>query len=71
MHPGCTPCAALPTAIVHDFTGVLLKRGIHPKVVQSILGHARFGITMDLYSHLMDGAHGEAAAALDGLLGSA
>ena len=54
----------------HTTASLLLKRGIHPKVVQSILGHARFNITMDLYSHLMDGAHEEAAAALDSLLGS-
>jgi integrase len=46
-----------------------VKRRIHPKTVQSILGHARFAITMDLYSHLMDGAHEEAAEALDELLG--
>ncbi len=61
----------VPTARFHDLrhttASLLLKRGVHPKVVQSILGHARFGLTMDLYSHLMDGAHGEAAAAMDGL----
>ena len=44
-------------------------RGIHPKVVQSILGHSRFSVTMDLYSHLAEGMHEEAAAALDSVLG--
>ena len=55
----------------HTTASLLLRRGIHPKVVQSLLGHSKFAVTMDLYSHLMDGMHGEAAAALDGLLGSA
>ena len=66
--------AGLRSARFHDLrhttASLLLKRGIHPKVVQAILGHARFSITMDLYSHLMDGAHEEAAAALDSLLSS-
>jgi integrase len=65
--------AGIPNARFHDLrhttASLLVKRGIHPKTVQSILGHARFAITMDLYSHLMDGAHEEAAAALDELLG--
>ena len=67
--------AGIPTARIHDLrhttASMLVRRGVHAKVVQSILGHARFGITMDLYSHLMDGMHEEAAEALDGLLGTA
>jgi integrase len=65
--------AGIPNARFHDLrhttASLLVKRRIHPKTVQSILGHSRFAITMDLYSHLMDGAHEEAAEALDGLLG--
>ena len=67
--------AGVPAARFHDIrhttASLLLSRGIHAKVVQSILGHARFGVTMDLYAHLMDGMNEEAAAALDGILGSA
>ena len=45
-------------------------RHYHAKVIQAVLGHARFSVTMDLYSHLMDGMHEEAAEALDSLLGA-
>ena len=66
--------AGVPNARFHDLrhttASLLLKRGVHPKVVQAVLGHARFGVTMDLYSHLMDGMHQEAAEALDSLLGT-
>jgi integrase len=31
----------------------MLLQGIHPKVVQERLGHAKMGTTMDLYSHVM------------------
>jgi len=32
-----------------------LKTGAPPKIVQERLGHSTIAITMDLYSHLMDG----------------
>jgi integrase len=35
---------------------------VHPKVVQERLGHAAIGITLDVYSHVTDGLHGDAAA---------
>jgi len=37
------------------------KAGIHPKVVSERLGHATVGITLDLYSHVLDGMQAEAA----------
>jgi integrase len=61
-------CFAYAHDLRHTTASLLVKRGIHAKVIQSILGHARFAITMDLYSHLMDGAHEGAAEALDNLL---
>jgi integrase len=39
----------------HSFASAMLSKGIHPKLVQEQLGHARFQITMDKYSHLMPG----------------
>ena len=36
----------------HTHAGVLLKMGVHPKVVQERLGHASIQTTMDIYSHI-------------------
>jgi len=35
--------------------------GIHPKVVQEMLGHSTIAITLDIYSHLMPTIQEEAA----------
>ena len=35
----------------HTCATLLLTKGVHPKLVQALLGHASIGITMDLYSH--------------------
>jgi len=45
-----------------DWSGELaLEARIHPKVVSERLGHATVGITLDLYSHVLDGMQAEAA----------
>lgn len=31
---------------------LLLSEGVHPKLVQEMLGHATISITLDLYSHV-------------------
>jgi site-specific recombinase XerD len=31
----------------------MLGKGIHPKVVQEILGHSQVNITLDVYSHVL------------------
>src|SRR6516164_1424745 len=36
----------------HSAATILLAMGIHPKVVQELLGHSSFLITMNLYSHV-------------------
>jgi len=38
---------------------------LHPKLVQWLLGHANLSITLDTYSHLMDGIGGDAVDGLD------
>lgn len=47
--------AGLPSIRFHDLrhtcATLLLGKGVHPKLVQTQLGHASIGITMDLYSH--------------------
>ena len=36
----------------HTHAGIMLKMGVHPKVVQERLGHSSISITMDIYSHI-------------------
>jgi integrase len=49
----------------HTHASHLLKAKEHPKVVQERLGHSTIAITMDLYSHLMDGMETGAAERID------
>ncbi|MDR7236437.1 tyrosine-type recombinase/integrase [Neobacillus drentensis] len=37
----------------HTHTTLLLKQGVHPKVVSERLGHSTIGITMDTYTHVL------------------
>jgi integrase len=37
----------------HSAATLLLSRGVHPKVVQEILGHSEISMTMDIYSHVL------------------
>jgi integrase len=50
---------------------ILLTEGIHPKVVQEMLGHSTIGATLDIYSHVAPALHSEAAAHFDSVLGAA
>jgi integrase len=60
--------AGLPNIRFHDLrhstATLLLSKGVHPKVVQEILGHSAINITMDIYSHVLPTMHKEA---MDGL----
>lgn len=51
----------------HTHASVLLRQGVHPKVVQERLGHANIGITLDTYSHVAPGMQEAAARAFDEL----
>ena len=46
----------------------MLCGGIHPKVVQELLGHASVTITLDTYSHVLPNMQGEAAGKMDSML---
>src|SRR6516162_4860991 len=35
----------------HSAATILLSMGVHPKVVQELLGHSAISMTMDTYSH--------------------
>jgi integrase len=49
----------------HSHASLTLKQGVHPKVVQERLGHATISTTLDLYSHVIPGLQGAAAAGFD------
>ena len=44
---------------------MLLRQGVHPKVVQERLGHANVGITLDIYSHVSANMQSDAAERID------
>ena len=46
--------------IRHTHASILLKAGVHPKVVQERLGHSSIQITLDTYSHLIPSMQEEA-----------
>ncbi|MDD5702948.1 MAG: tyrosine-type recombinase/integrase, partial [Dehalococcoidales bacterium] len=52
----------------HTHATLLLKQGIHPKVVQERLGHSRISTTLDTYSHIVPGLQEAAAAGFDKIL---
>ncbi len=67
--------AGLPeTTRVHDlrhtFVSYQLAAGTPASDVQKIAGHASFSTTVDIYGHLMDGAHRESAKRMEGLFAS-
>lgn len=50
--------------IRHTFATLLLLEGVHPKVVQELLGHSSIAITMDTYTHVPTPAKTEASTKL-------
>jgi len=59
----------LPAIRLHDLrhtcATILLVAGKHPKYVQELLGHASISITLDTYSHVIEGMDGGLADAMD------
>lgn len=64
----------LPSIRVHDLrhtsATMLLSQGVHPKIVQELLGHSQISLTMDTYSHVLPTMQEEAARTLDRVLGA-
>ena len=54
----------------HSHASLMLKLGIHPKVVQERLGHSSIQVTLDTYSHLAPGLQEAAAEKFDQMLNS-
>lgn len=63
--------AELPNIRFHDLrhsaATILLGMGVHPKVVQELLGHSNISMTMDVYSHVLPSMQQEAMDKLDDL----
>ena len=57
-----------PHAGRHDHFTRLLKAGIHPKIAQVRAGHSSVTVTLDVYSHAVDGMQREAAERIDNIL---
>jgi len=64
--------AGLPNVRFHDLrhtcATLLLSKGVHPKLVQELLGHSSIEITLDTYSHVLPSMGDGVASAMDDLL---
>ena len=64
--------AGLPRMRFHDLrhtaATLLLAQGVHPKVVQEMLGHASIALTLDTYSHVTPSLQAEAAEKMQAVL---
>ncbi len=49
----------------HTHASIMLKQGVHPKIVQERLGHASIQTTLDVYSHVAPGLQEKAAESFD------
>lgn len=52
----------------HTHASLMLKQGVHPKIVQERLGHSSIQITLDTYSHVTPGMQRAAAEKFDIML---
>jgi len=52
----------------HTAATLLLGRGVHPKLVQELLGHSSIAITLDRYSHWIPSMGEQTAAAMEAAL---
>jgi integrase len=64
--------AGLPDMRFHDLrhsaATILLDTGIHPKIVQEMLGHNQISMTMDIYSHVLPTMQQDTARKLNDVL---
>jgi integrase len=64
--------ASLPHIRFHDLrhtcATLLLSRGVHPKFVQELLGHATISITLDRYSHVIPAMGDQTRKAMEDVL---
>jgi integrase len=53
----------------HTCATLLLGRGVHPKLVQELLGHSTIAMTLDRYSHWTPDLGAQTATAMEAALG--
>jgi integrase len=65
--------AGVPRVRIHDLRHTaathLLRRGVHPKVVQELLGHSTISLTLNTYSRVAPALHAEVANHMQALFG--
>ena len=49
----------------HTCATLLLTKGVHPKIVQEMLGHSSITITLDTYSHVLPNMQQKAVEAME------
>ena len=52
----------------HTFASLMIAAGVNAKALSTFMGHAKIGITLDRYGHLMPGSEEEAAGLLNDYL---
>ena len=73
-HPTPEARGPAPSVRIHDLrhtcsATLLPTRGVHPKIVQELLGHTNVSITLDTYSRVLSGMGDAATRAMDDALG--
>ena len=53
----------------HTAASILLARDVHVKLVSEMLGHSTIVLTLDTYSHIIEGMDGGVTDAIDETLG--
>ncbi len=51
----------------HTCATLLLTKGVHPMIVQELLGHSSISITLDTYSHVLPNLQEKAVKAMDNI----
>jgi integrase len=49
----------------HTAAGLLIAQNVHPKIIQSRLGHSSIAVTLDRYGHLLPNLDGQVAEGLE------
>jgi hypothetical protein len=71
--PGVSPWRRLRpwlSHLRHSAATLLLSAGVHVKVASEMLGHSTARLTLDVYSHVLEGMQAEAAATMERSSGS-